>query len=214
VDILDNVVSLYQKNGITANGDVYANIRNNVVLGIPPTPAIAQNGIQFGYGATGQAKGNTVNSNWYTGSGWTSSGILIFEANSVMVEGNQVLASQSGIVIESWCWLAPTADDNHIVRNTVTGSEWGIIVDAYDLSGWVPYSFCDASSSRNKVTNNTISAFNGDIGVFVGTAVIGGAYTPVASNNKIINNKIDGFTTAVETTGTSSKVHANRPSHP
>src|SRR5262249_20337674 len=51
--ITKNDVSAFQKNGITLHGAVAAaNIKNNVVTGIGPTEAIAQNGIELAYGST------------------------------------------------------------------------------------------------------------------------------------------------------------------
>src|SRR5437588_9945138 len=63
----NNVVRDYQKNGITANGDVAATITNNSVQGAGRVDYIAQNGIQFGSGATGQVSGNSMTDNVYTG---------------------------------------------------------------------------------------------------------------------------------------------------
>ncbi|HVH67975.1 MAG TPA: right-handed parallel beta-helix repeat-containing protein [Gemmatimonadales bacterium] len=63
----NNVVRDYQKNGITANGAVSVTITNNVIQGAGRVDYIAQNGIQFGFGATGQVSGNSITDNFYTG---------------------------------------------------------------------------------------------------------------------------------------------------
>lgn len=67
VTIDNNVVRDYQKNGITANGDVSVTITTNTVQGAGRVDYIAQNGIQFGFGATGQVSGNSITDNFYTG---------------------------------------------------------------------------------------------------------------------------------------------------
>lgn len=206
--ITGNTVSQYQKGGIVANdAGTTAEITANTVTGLMPVPFIAQNGIQLGYGATGSVKDNVVDGNSYSGSGWTSSGILIFEAGSVHVLRNTVANNQSGIVIEAWCWFMPSANDNQVVQNTVSNAQWGITVTAYALGG---YSTCGASASNNKVTNNNVSSAGGDIGIFVGTGVYyGSTFTPVAANNKVNSNAVSGFATGIQTGGTGTKVHAN-----
>ena len=212
VTIAGNEVSNFQKNGITANGDVFAVIRNNKVTGVGPVIYIAQNGIQMGYGATGQIRDNTVFFSWYTGAGWTASGILLFEASNIMVQDNLVEGAQSGLVAESWCWFAPSASNNQFVRNKVIGSEWGVTVDAGAYGG---YTGCNPSADNNKVVNNIISSTGGDTGVYVGAWVYGSnPYTPSATNNKVINNQITGFTTPIQDEGLASKLHANKPSAP
>ena len=67
VMIDNNVVRDYQKNGITANGDVAVTITSNTVQGAGRVDYIAQNGIQFGFGATGTVVGNSITDNFYTG---------------------------------------------------------------------------------------------------------------------------------------------------
>lgn len=209
VTITGNTVANYQKNGITANGDVAATVTENIVTGLGPVAFIAQNGIQLGFGATGIVMRNKVNGSWYAGAGWTASGILIFEANDVMVHDNEVTGSQAGLVAESWCWSAPSADENRFMGNKVTGASWGAIVDAIGFDG---YSTCNATANNNKVVNNTLSGdgSGSSTGVFVGAYVISGTWAPAAINNKVIRNTISGFTTQIDQYGASaSKVHAN-----
>jgi hypothetical protein len=206
-----NIVMNYEKNGISVNGpEAYGHFTDNTVAGSGPVGQgyWAQNGIQFAYGARGKAMRNTVDLNWYTGEDWTASGILVFETDKVVVQNNSISNSQTGIAIEAWCWYFPSADKNVVVKNSIEGSEYGVSVTAYDLSEW-GYSTCNASANNNKVVNNLITATDGDIGIFVGTGSIGSAYTPVADNNKVIRNTIDGYDTPIEEAGTASKVHAN-----
>ncbi len=192
VEIKNNIVTGYQKNGITANGDVYADIFKNTVTGLGPVPNIAQNGIQFGCGATGKATHNTVAGSWYTGAGWTASGILVFEANGVKVEHNTVTGSQSGLVAESWCWYASSADDNKFSHNTVKDADYGITIDAV---GWSPpYSTCAASASNNEVDHNEVTGMNnpGSEGIFVVSFYVTGESSPVVDGNNMSETEIDG----------------------
>ena len=67
VKINDNSVWDYQKNGITGNEQgTELSVDRNVVTGIGPTPNIAQNGIQIGFGAAGKVTNNTVADNIYS----------------------------------------------------------------------------------------------------------------------------------------------------
>src|ERR1700722_1722511 len=60
VTIDGNSVDDYQKNGITANDTgSSAKVEFNTVTGIGSTPAIAQNGVQIGFGAAGTITSNT-----------------------------------------------------------------------------------------------------------------------------------------------------------
>jgi hypothetical protein len=81
---------------------------------------IAQNGIQVGWDATGTVSENAVSGVWYTGANWGSSGILLYAPGAgVSVTNNDVVNCQLGIP-------AYWADDLHILRNNIRGSEWGI----------------------------------------------------------------------------------------
>lgn len=201
-----NIVTDYQKNGITANGDVYVKIRRNVVTGAGLVNYIAQNGIQLGFGAMGQVRYNLVSDNWYTPVSWVATGILIFEADGAMVHSNVVTDSQVGVAIESWCWFASSAGGSVILSNVITGAEAGVTVHTYTVSG---YSSCDPGADNNKVVQNAISAGVGtsSVGVSVGAFDLDGSFgfTPSADNNKVVNNSIDGYATGVSDQGTNTK---------
>jgi hypothetical protein len=207
--ISGNEISLYQKGGIAVNGsNASANVNGNNIDGLEDVPFIAQNGIQFGYGASGQVRDNTVNGNWYTGANWASTGILVFESDNIKVDKNTVENNQVGISMETWCFFGvPTANNNKVIDNTILESQWGVSIAAYSFS-----SDCDASANNNKVTNNAISNadVDGSEGIFVGAAVISGSFEPEANNNKVIHNDVSGFTTPYSNSGDSAtKVHAN-----
>jgi hypothetical protein len=90
--ISNNTVSDYGKNGITVNGSgATATVLNNTVQGRGPIGLgdWAQNGIQFGYGAKGVGRGNTVTDHYYAGPGWYATGILLFDVYAVDVKTSQ-----------------------------------------------------------------------------------------------------------------------------
>jgi nitrous oxidase accessory protein NosD len=100
VRISNNEVRGFGKNGITVNvSGATATIRDNIVLGSGPLGPgnWAQNGIQLGYGATGAVMGNTVDSHWYTGDDWSACGILVFESNDAIVQGNVIRGSETAL---------------------------------------------------------------------------------------------------------------------
>jgi nitrous oxidase accessory protein NosD len=207
--VVDSNIHDYQKGGVVINGDSKANVTNNTIAGFDSVPFIAQNGIQFGYGATGNAMNNSVTGNWYSGADWASTGILLFETDKVTIQGNTVEDCQIGVGIEAWCWFEESASKNNIINNCILGADYGVTVAAYSLG--FGYSQCDASSDNNKVINNLISSTDGSEGVFVGVGQFwGGTDNPTADNNKVIHNTISGFDTEISQSGdTSSKIHAN-----
>lgn len=79
VAVTANRVIRYQKGGIVANGEaVTARVAGNTVVGFGRTAVIAQNGIQFGFGAAGTPDGNYIEGNFYTPATFASAGILVF----------------------------------------------------------------------------------------------------------------------------------------
>ena len=211
--ILNNVIDTYQKGGIVIdNTGSSALIAGNNITGVASTMSIAQNGIQVSRGAKAEIRENQVDGNWFSGAFWTATGILVFESDSVKVQGNTVSNSQTGIDMESWCWKRPSASNNQVMQNTIDGqSDFGVSVAAFAFQ---PYSTCNPFANNNKVDSNSITSANfpgnGDTGIFVGTDVIGNpGYVPTAYNNKVISNTISGYTTPIDDQGTKTKVHAN-----
>jgi len=107
-----NVVRDYQKNGITANGDVAATITSNMIQGAGRVDYIAQNGIQFGVGATGQVSGNSITDNFYTGCShqdaaktgcipFVAAGLLLFDIdpNSIRRSSNTFINDQFNVLL-------------------------------------------------------------------------------------------------------------------
>ncbi|HPN71284.1 MAG TPA: right-handed parallel beta-helix repeat-containing protein, partial [Saprospiraceae bacterium] len=94
--ITNNIISGYQKNGITVdNTGSNAIMTGNIITGAGTTPTIAQNGLQVSRGATATVTGNTIlgNSFHLTGnvSDWGSTGILLFQNGQVTLAGGNNL---------------------------------------------------------------------------------------------------------------------------
>lgn len=145
VEIHDNSVWDYQKNGITANeAGTQASIDSNTVTGIGPTTGAAQNGIQVAFGATGSVTGNTIADNvWATcispsQCATNATGILVIESDGIEVANNTSGSNQIGIFIGGknsivrantvfnatvLIGIALVGDDNQVRRNNITHSD-------------------------------------------------------------------------------------------
>lgn len=147
--ITNNVISGYQKNGITIdNTGSSATITNNTVTGAGPTTAIAQNGVQISRGATGTITGNTITGNVYTGGAGAcagdgsvgdkdtfdsncdeSTGILLYQQGSgVVITGNTSNANQ--LAVAMFGGPAATFTNNNISGATVYGLDTDVALDA------------------------------------------------------------------------------------
>ena len=140
VEILNNHISEFSRGGIGVSGDLVgwawgpapdpvALVQGNTVIGNgfePETGWWAENGIQFGYGATGQIIENTVTGCW-SNSDWSSTGILIVGTEGVEVLRNLVDDNETGIAVMGLTvWGGNPSADNLIQGNDVTNSDWGI----------------------------------------------------------------------------------------
>jgi hypothetical protein len=95
--ITNNVVSDYQKNGITVNGGIAATVKNNTVTGDGHITYIAQNGIQIGFGATATVKMDTARNNFYTPTSDIACGLLIFQASGVNAASNSYSGNERNV---------------------------------------------------------------------------------------------------------------------
>lgn len=133
VKIDGNTATGYQKGGIIANGNVDATITDNVVDGLGPSPFIARNGIQLGFGATGMIKRNQVSNNEYTGAEpFSAAGILL--------------------VAGPYFFGSPYSVGAQIDQNTIDENDVGVWVAELDALGNPP-----ATMTNVKVVNNAIS---------------------------------------------------------
>ncbi|MFS8084221.1 MAG: right-handed parallel beta-helix repeat-containing protein, partial [Acidobacteriota bacterium] len=137
VRIEGNIVSGYQKGGIVANGNVDATITGNLVDGLGPSPLIARNGIQLGFGATGMVKRNQVSGNEYIGpEPFAASGVLIIAGPGFAGPG----------------FDSPYSVGSQIDQNTISENDVGVWVVEIDADGNPP-----STMTNVKVVNNTIS---------------------------------------------------------
>jgi parallel beta-helix repeat protein len=116
-------VKTYDKNGITCSDpQTSCTVTNSTVAGIGPTGAIAQNGIQISYGAAGAVSGTKVTGNSYTGGGADNqaTGILVYDAAAVNLNGNTLSAND----VDLFAGADSGAASGHwtIVSNTVSGA--------------------------------------------------------------------------------------------
>jgi len=119
VTIADNLVFEYQRSGIVANEPgLRAVIRGNTVTGSGPTPLLAQNGIQVGFGAHGRVIRNIVQNNAAPSDGCTfDGGNLLYESDGGTIQGNVFTGNTAGVIVKG--------SRNRIARNTVDGLAGG-----------------------------------------------------------------------------------------
>lgn len=87
VQITDNTITNYQKGGVVVNmPGSSATIAGNTIQGFGQTYSIAQNGIQFGFGASGEARNNSIANDWYLGATWSAGGVILFDVNANKVK--------------------------------------------------------------------------------------------------------------------------------
>lgn len=124
-------LSDYQKNGITIDGvGSDADIRFNRVTGVGPTAGAAQNGIQVGFGATGEVFKNVVTANQWgpcvslNQCEFFASGILVVESSGVRVSDNQVSSNQVNVVLDG--------DHNSAKHNSLLNA---VVLDGIQVLG-------------------------------------------------------------------------------
>lgn len=113
--VSSNTIYQYQKGGIVVNGaGNNVVVTGNTVTGLGQVNYIAQNGIQFGWGANGVVRGNSITGNFYTGTvgvgpnsggqnppGWqyVSGGLLLYQPGSVMNSMNTYSGNQRNVLM-------------------------------------------------------------------------------------------------------------------
>jgi parallel beta-helix repeat protein len=169
-NVSGNTVSHYQKNGITANGNVSATIAKNVVTGEGPVNYIAQNGIQLGYGAKATVTGNTVSGNAYTGANLASSGGIL--------------------VVGGACYGLPLTVGLDISKNTLTNNDVGVwLFNAAADCATAPATKTNNSVKFNVITNNAITNTTG----WSATCGYQAGVSDVGHKDAIVNNTISGI---------------------
>jgi hypothetical protein len=140
--VSQNQVSQYQKGGIIVNGsNANVTVQNNTVTGLGRVNFIAQNGIQLGYGASGNITQNTVTGNAYTGANNASScGILIYGGYGVPLVINVTIA-----------------------QDTLSGNDIGVCAANYNAAGNAgPSSPTNININHNTISNDAVTNISGN----------------------------------------------------
>lgn len=140
VVIRENDISGFGRGGIVAGsyGTVScsnASIRNNKVATITHAKW-AQNGIQIGWGATGEIIGNTVTGHVWADGRWGASGILIPGSSNIAIAGNTVCNNDYGICVAGYGNYGGHHPSSNIsIRdNTLSGNTYSGICLQGDVS--------------------------------------------------------------------------------
>ena len=94
--VINNVIDRYQKGAITV-GELGSNVtvRENTILGVGETQAIAQNGIQVGYGGQATVRLNNIRDNVYTGVEddlYDAGGVILIRPDAETLVGSNTVA--------------------------------------------------------------------------------------------------------------------------
>jgi Ca2+-binding RTX toxin-like protein len=156
LNIINNIVDDFQKNGIDLRGNLQVSVSGNTVTGNGWTPTTAQNGIVVVGGVEGTISGNTVSEVGYvdtpTNSAASSAGILN-HTSDVAITGNTITAPTGTVSAPdapsaAGAYSFTDADGSEITGNTINGFSTAIVSEA---DGGSP------SISDNNLTNNTVN---------------------------------------------------------
>ena len=160
--IFKNKIDGYQKGGIViSNVGSSAEITDNVITGIGPTAAIAQNGVQISGGATAIVRTNEISQNQYTPMTFASAGILLFAPGSVTVEHNTLSHNDESIYSQDVD--GAVLQHNKISFNTfdgigLIGTTGSIIAHNFSDNNGFDGIYVSSDSSGNTITNNKMEA--------------------------------------------------------
>jgi parallel beta-helix repeat protein len=121
INIRENIVTNFQKNGITVWGPVKAKIHKNTVTGWGDTDVIAQNCVQLGgdAGMTASITSNIISKSNYTPMTWASTGILALNGNdNIRVVRNSISDTMIGI------YVYPGSTNCKLINNNGSGNTW------------------------------------------------------------------------------------------
>jgi hypothetical protein len=191
--IWGNTISNYQKGGIVANGPgTSASVNDNTVKGQGPVDYIAQNGIQFGYGADGSAMRNIVSGNSYTGSSASSGGIIVVGGpgyggdytTGTQLDGNTVVNNDVGVFLSNLdgSGNAPLSATNiKVINNTIS--------DNAVTNGSVYQAGVSDVGNNDKIINNSISGVGYDPATLPGSTFAVDADPSFTNRPKVHANK-------------------------
>ena len=199
VRVIGNTISDFSRGGIGIMGDAgsapdpVALVEGNTVTGNgleSGTGWWAENGIQIGYGATGEIVGNTVTDCRVNNPYWASTAILVVDTHDVVVADNYVGDSDIGIGVVDFPgalygppWDVDEVEDVEVRGNTLEGNSWGLdiangvtdilvvynvfidnagdAIDVYDYGYWYP-GYGIPSPSGVVIHYNSITGSGGD----------------------------------------------------
>ncbi len=121
INIRDNIITNFQKNGITIIGPVKAKIHKNTITGWGDTDVIAQNCIQLGGdpAMTASVTSNLISKSNYTPMTWASTGILALNGNdNLRFVRNTISDTMIGI------YVYPGSTNCKIINNGGSGNTW------------------------------------------------------------------------------------------
>jgi Bacterial Ig-like domain (group 1). len=185
VEVKNSTFSNFRKNGITANyGGLTANIHDNIITGRGEVPAAVQNGIQYGWGATGTASKNTISDMADTDGTWTACGIFFYGAGGT-ANGNTITDCETGIQFEERETDSYTATvENNIISASGLSSSlaWtvGISLETFD------------TSSLTATINGNDLSIGGPAGAGISIGEDAGGDSPYVDAT-ISNNEISGW---------------------
>jgi hypothetical protein len=141
VQVFRNEVYNYQRSGIVVSeSGTQGLVRRNTVTGEGSTPLIAQNGVQFSFGASGVVQGNVVTNNETVSNGCVfDGGNLSFQSDRGLINNNTFTGNTGGVIV--------TGNQNRILHNVVDGLASG---DPVGLDGIAVY------GDNNSVAANTV----------------------------------------------------------
>jgi hypothetical protein len=138
VNIRENIITNFQKNGITINkGPVQAKIHKNTVTGWGNTTIIAQNCIQVGgdTAMTASVTSNVVSKSRYTLDSWSAAGILVvFGSDNIRIVRNSASDCGVGIFVDRYysdTYGYPLNINGKLINNSGSGND----VDLYTEMG-------------------------------------------------------------------------------
>jgi parallel beta-helix repeat protein len=185
VNIQNNSVHSFQKNGITVDGDsANGNVMNNYISGQGPTTGAAENGIQISDGAAGNVTNNVVIDDIWapdtsSDTGDAASGILVYASQNVTIQNNTVGTTQFGIVTVS--------DPKFGVSNNPMGLGDHTNINNNQVLNTKLFDAIDVCSNNNNIQNNTLSNST-ESGIHLDSSCGSSGENNHVSNNTIIES--------------------------
>jgi len=189
VNIQNNVITNYQKGGITANdpGTSVMVIDNIISPLAAAQTVIASNGVQIGFGASGVVSGNTITGNSYLIPPYFAIGILGYLDSGLTITDNSISGNAVGILNYGTVTSGPPGPPGPPGQPPNSG----VFIRGNTLAGNT-YEGIEADQPGATISQNTIS------GSFIGIAVIS-YYGDTLNVNANINSNVitSGVSTSI-----------------